>query len=576
MKLKKATIKDFRSVVGIMDLFIDDKITTLVGANEHGKSNVIQALKFLDTSIPFEAGKDYRLDEASESHFPIIELCLTLSPQDSENINQQFKFTFDAIPAEERVGFVIPELPTEVILVRNGDPSGTPSAVKNFVDPYQAIILSYIDSLYKGKVIYFDDFNDRLASVITDPELQDPSNLIIKGLLKLSGLEEVRNRLFDESSQIRKLFKDAPSKLTNEVRKNWFQGNNDKLTINLNAYQNSKTIRIDIEDENTYVDFEARSRGFRWYLSFFLKYRAYSDGELKGCLFLLDEPGLFLHPRGQKDLMNFFEVLGAHNQMVYTTHSPFMISRINQQRVRVVEKMKGRGTLINAKGFISNWRPLRTSLGLALSDSFYFADNTLLVEGPEDRIYILALLRLYAKHRAKNIDLNMLSIMDAGGASELPAMARIINDEDRPLIVLIDSDSQKHQNKLKKFLDEKLVKEIKDFNANAVTIQDLLPKAQYELAVNNSLTALESSGHIERKKGKKGAFVTVNTSKVDKDVAEFVKENFNEDDISKVGIANEFEKIVLKDDFAYDANSFIDVFKLIDWLVEELKLEIKE
>lgn len=385
----------------------------------------------------------------------------------------------------------------------------------------------------------------------------------------------MRTRLFEESSQIRKLLKDAPTKLTEEIRKNWFQGNNDELFINMDTYQATKTIRIDIEDKNTYVDFEARSRGFKWYLSFFLKYRAYSDGELKDCLFLLDEPGLFLHPRGQKDLMNFFEVLGNFNQIVYTTHSPFMINRINQQRVRVVEKMNAKGTLINSKGFIANWRPLRTSLGLALADSFYYADNTLLAEGPEDRIYILSLLRFYAKHRTKNIDLNMLSIMDAGGASELPAMARIINEEERPLIVLIDSDSQKHHNKLKKFLDDKFVKEIKDFSETAITIQDLLPKAKYEEAVNNYIKALEDSSTIKRKEGKTAKFVTKNNAKVDKDVKEFIGENFDEDDISKVGIANEFEKIILGKDFIYNADDFKDAFKLVDWIIEELKLEIK-
>jgi predicted ATP-dependent endonuclease of OLD family len=606
MKLVKVSISNFRSIINIKEIHLDERITTFVGANEHGKSNLLHAIKYLDRNHKFDFNKDARLDQDVKIHHPTIDYQISLDVDEKKEIEGMISETLRLKNAELEVehneGVAvetdIPEvenllehvaqkltdvtLPKNVYTLRRVYQSeiATTSLTDNGNPEFEEYIVSYIEEFYAGRIIYFDDFNDRLPSLIQVVDLADETNLIYKGLMKLSGLEPIKTRIFDDSLQsrniVRRLFDEAPNKLTSEVLKIWFQGLADDVRIIIHRDSASQTIKVDIEDKNTVVELDSRSRGFKWYFSFFLKYRAYSDGEMERCLFLLDEPGLFLHPRGQKDLLSFFETLSEHNQIIYTTHSPFMINRVNKSRVRVVEKVGKEGTKVNAKGFIFNWRPLRSSLGLTLSDSFFYADNTLLVEGPEDKIYVLSLLLLYSKVKDVKIDLNILSIMDCGGIGEMPAMARIIGEEDRPFIVLVDSDSQKSLNKLKKAIKKQDdLREVKDFKKNALVIQELLPPIIYAQAVNNYVDSLVSSGILILKKNttKHNFELSDSGIKLDKQVEEFVNKLFGDEDISKVGVAVEFEKIILSPKFSTTGHDFESAFKLVDWVITRLKLK---
>ena len=198
-----------------------------------------------------------------------------------------------------------------------------------------------------------------------------------------------------------------------------------------------------------------------------------------------------------------------------------------------------------------------------------------MVEGPEDKIYILTLLQLYSRVKNFKIDLNILSIIDSGGASELPAMARIIGGEDRPCIVLIDSDSARHLKKLRKIiLGENNLKEIRDFKTSATVIQELLPPEFYEKAVNKYIDQLLQTESISLLDGViKRDFSAVIGKRIDQAVEAFVFELFGEESISKVGIANEFEEIVLAPDFECDQYDFKSAFALTEWVIKQLKLE---
>jgi len=81
----------------------------------------------------------------------------------------------------------------------------------------------------------------------------------------------------------------------------------------------------------------ARSRGFVWFFSFLAWYSELKESG-EPLILLLDEPGLSLHPRAQADLLRFFEEsLSPSHQLVYTTHSPFMVDPDKPQRIRYVE-----------------------------------------------------------------------------------------------------------------------------------------------------------------------------------------------------------------------------------------------
>lgn len=585
MKLERVKIRDFRSISNL-DLVIDDDITTLVGANEHGKSNILEAIHLLNTSVSFGVKKDKRIDGEANRYCPAIKYFLNFDREDRKKIQENVQSKYPPTTIQNEDGSSSEGKPEKIIKL-----SDIPEKVqfKRFVKeeddksyynlncPDEDIkegVHNFLSSEVNNRIIYFDEFNDRLDSVISKDEIEKAGeNLIIQGLLKVCGLQGKEERIFTDDIEIRRLLDKAPEKITKAVKGAWYQGSKDDISIKILRDSEGKNLLIDIEDKNTYVDFEARSRGFRWFFSFFLKYRAYHDGDIKNSLFFIDEPGLFLHPKGQKDLLQYLEKLGRINQIIYSTHSPFMINRLKEKRVRVVEKKQREGTTINTKGFTANWRHMRTSLGMVLSDSFYFADKTLLVEGPEDVIYILSLLQFLNKKDNLDIDVNLLSIMDSGGAPNLPAMAKIVKDEERPIVVLIDSDSKKILNKLKKCVSDKELIEIKDFDSKSVTIQDLLPRRLYEAAVNKYIERLVVDELISLVEGGIEKYETKGSSKIDREVEDFVKKNYQEESISKVGIAREFEDILTKEAFGYKAEDFEKSKKMIDWLVKTLELK---
>jgi hypothetical protein len=73
------------------------------------------------------------------------------------------------------------------------------------------------------------------------------------------------------------------------------------------------------------VNLDERSRGFRWFFSFYITFAADADGgAAKDAILLMDEPGLYLHIQSQKDLLAHW-ITDFDNQIIYTTHSPFMV-----------------------------------------------------------------------------------------------------------------------------------------------------------------------------------------------------------------------------------------------------------
>lgn len=591
MKFKKVTIQDYRSIKKL-ELPIDEHLTTLVGANEHGKSNILEAIAMLDVKRSFDFEKDKRIDNNAENHYPSIIFSLELSDLERRGIQEESQEKYPPQTITNTDGTVSEGKPEKKIKLED-----IPSVIeykryigtdeneeeKNYYTILNISDQHIRDTIYllikekSNTVIYFDEFNDRLGSVISREEIENSDqNPLIQGLLKISGFKGSEEELFTDTNKSRQLWDKAPKRITEEIKKAWYQGQKDDIQVKVKTDTKGENILIDVEDKNTFVEFGSRSRGFKWFFSFFLKYRAHHDGDLKDSIFIIDEPGLFLHPKGQKDLLQYLDKLGIQNQIIYSTHSPFMINRSKPNRVRVVEKSHKNGTEINTKGFTANWRHMRTALGMVLSDSFYYADKTLVVEGPEDVIYILSLLQFIAKKEKWNIDVNILSVMDAGSASNLPAMARIVKDEERPLIVLIDSDSTKMLNRLKKILAISEYKEVKEFNNKAVTIQDLLPKKIYEMAVNKYIQNLVKEKDIILLDDKSDKYEIPSTvaNKLDKDVEKFVLENFNEDSVSKVGIAREFEFILGDEGADYDEKEFSSAKLLIEWVIKTLMLKV--
>ncbi|MCB9492443.1 MAG: AAA family ATPase, partial [Dehalococcoidia bacterium] len=161
----------------------------------------------------------------------------------------------------------------------------------------------------------------------------------------------------------------------------------------------------------------------------------------KSYIWLFDEPGVYLHPDGQHDLLKVLETLSSTNQVVYSTHSIFMLDKNHPSRHRLILK-DADGTRIESKPYAGRWEPARQALGLNLPGTILFASKVLLVEGDSDPIYMNAILQKTIESGLREFDINPVSILGTGDGRNAEAIARILQEsQPRPRIAaLFDGD----------------------------------------------------------------------------------------------------------------------------------------
>lgn len=162
-----------------------------------------------------------------------------------------------------------------------------------------------------------------------DPETLRDAN---RNVIQEPTPEEISSAAKDKTERD-VLLQSASASLTASFREWWKQGN-----YRFDFHADGKHFRIWVSDDirPEQVELEGRSTGLQWFLSFYLIFLVESSEAHKGAILLLDEAGLSLHPLAQKDLSKFFENLSKTNQIINTTHSPFLVDTSHIDRVKVV------------------------------------------------------------------------------------------------------------------------------------------------------------------------------------------------------------------------------------------------
>jgi hypothetical protein len=205
--------------------------------------------------------------------------------------------------------------------------------------------------------------------------------------------------------------------------------------------------RIWVADDrrpNVEIELEARSKGFQWFFSFYLVFLVESDYGHKDAILLLDEPGLHLHPTAQHELIAFFEKLSEANQLIYSTHSPFLIDGEHLERVRpVIEDSTGHAYI-----GVDTWPrdrettlPLQAAAGYAMMKGMLRHVKNVLVESVSDFYYLHALsLQCRARNRASlPAEVAITACGDARLVGQLASL--FLGQEIRPLVLLDGDDA---------------------------------------------------------------------------------------------------------------------------------------
>ena len=261
----------------------------------------------------------------------------------------------------------------------------------------------------------------------------------------------------------------ASNNITDQILEYWTQNSDLNVVVRVEqarpndpAPLNDGTIaRARIHNLLHRVDtpFSERSAGFVWFFSFLVKFAQVKDEESPVVL-LLDEPGLTLHGKAQADLLRFFkEKLAPHHQIVYSTHSPFMVPAGDLASVRIVQdqvEIKGTrrlplGTKVRDDVLTRDpdtLFPLQGALGYEISQSLFVGKNTLLVEGPSDILYIQALSEALHSQRRTELDPRW-TLCPAGGIDKIQPFLALFSGNDLHVAVLSDQatgDKRKVEN----------------------------------------------------------------------------------------------------------------------------------
>ena len=268
--------------------------------------------------------------------------------------------------------------------------------------------------------------------------------------------------------------------LTKMIRKVWGDGN-----VTLKFVADGQYLKVVVQDDlGVEVELDQRSEGFRWLVSFFVVFRAQAKGDLKNAILLLDEPGLSLHALKQQEFRKTVSLLAENNQIIYTTHSPFMVGPDELHLVRVVEMVdRESGTKVHTTLVVDDPRsvyPLQAALGYELAQSMFGQKRNLVCEGVTDMFIVEGVAAAMREAGVTTLRAD-IAITPAQSASKVIYYCTLLRDQKLNVAALLDSDSAgeqaANQDEFVRLMNKKEILRAKDFYAGQVTrpeIEDLL------------------------------------------------------------------------------------------------------
>lgn len=238
-----------------------------------------------------------------------------------------------------------------------------------------------------------------------------------------------------------------------DLGKWWSQDPNFRLHIDVRDHDLVFTISDRTEKE---YSFDERSSGLKYFLSYLVQYLTHiSDPARTGDeILLMDEPDAYLSNTGQQDLLRLFldftarDDSGGSSQVMFVTHSPFLIDKNRPDRVRVLDKGRDdQGTRLVKDQSRNHFEPLRSAFGGFVAETVFIGNCNIIMEGVSDQIYLATISTHLLRQNApetERLDLNNVTLVPAGSASHIPYMTYLARgrDSNQPaVVVLLDGDT---------------------------------------------------------------------------------------------------------------------------------------
>ena len=286
----------------------------------------------------------------------------------------------------------------------------------------------------------------------------------------------------------------ASHNVTSILRKYWHTNPDLRVRFHVPPQRNVHgnlvvKIRVGSDADGMTLPLESRSRGFRWFFSFMVWFSKIQEDKGNQYILLLDEPGLNLHASAQRDLLEFIEDRAQHYQIIYTTHSPFMIDSEKLHRVRTIFEGR-RGTRISEstqEKDSDTLFPLQAALGYDIAQNLFISNRNLLVEGVTDVMYLQTLSSVLQR-KGRTALRDGITIVPVGGAGKLASFVSLLHGQKLNFACLLDSFAhQGLQKKVENLVDERLIAKsnIRFFHEfigsgdSKADIEDMFEKSEY-------------------------------------------------------------------------------------------------
>ena len=339
--------------------------------------------------------------------------------------------------------------------------------VNQYIDPNLPEFL-YFDEYYSlPGTIDLNKFRDNSI----DENFTKEENDITNALFELANIDINKVMDSDNYEEFISELEATSNSITDKLLDYWSTNKNLEINFDIQSKQNPKTnhlekflqIRIKNTKHRVTLPLKNRSKGFIWFFSFLVWFSKVQ--QKKNIIILLDEPGLNLHAEAQEDLLKYIdEELVPNYQVIYTTHSPFMIDSEKLDEVRTVydsnDSRKG-SVISNAleekdQGTLF---PLQAALGYNLAQNLYISEKNLLVEGVADLMYITIMsgtLNILGREGLSDD----ITIVPVGGLDKVATFISLLRGNKLNMVCVLDTfTDQKGKARLDNLIQEKIIKE---------------------------------------------------------------------------------------------------------------------
>jgi len=280
--------------------------------------------------------------------------------------------------------------------------------------------------------ILFSSFDDIFPSEI--PLIKAQENKLVKDLALISNLNL---ELIQKGTATHKAThkEQLNIKVKDEYKRYWTQD----LT-HLFIDWDSNNLLFFVKEGDKFFPPELRSKGKQWHLAFYIRVAARAREDVPNII-LIDEPGLFLHAKAQKDILKILEDSSTGTPIVFSTHSPYLLEPDKFNRIRLISYDEKNGTLVENKihkvSDKETLTPILTAIGLELSSSIESIDkiNNVIVEGQSDWFYLQAFKRIMNKTH--------INFVFGGGSGNMPFVGTILCGWGCNVLYLFDNDKGK-------------------------------------------------------------------------------------------------------------------------------------